>query len=144
MDFYWAFFGYVGDIEVRACLPNCSTNYQQIHAVHSMSWCHWWHPIAELIPGHEATEEVIGLVGSLGMMACASSTYHPWKLTAWDFENGPLEEEILFFEKPLFSGFMLVLRDVVYLLVKVWAGLSQVLECSLPGKHIQSSCGSTM
>lgn len=35
------------------------------------------HPIAELIPGHEATEEVIGLVGSLGMMACASSTYHP-------------------------------------------------------------------
>ena len=31
------FLGYVGDIEVRACLPNCSTNYQQIHAVHSMS-----------------------------------------------------------------------------------------------------------
>lgn len=31
------FLGYVGDIEVRACLPNCSTNHQQIHAVHSMS-----------------------------------------------------------------------------------------------------------
>ena len=42
MDFYRAFFGYVGSIEVRACLPNCSTHCQQIHAVHSMSWCHWW------------------------------------------------------------------------------------------------------
>lgn len=41
--------------------------------------------IAELIPGHEATEEVIGLVGSLGMMACASSTYHPLKANSLRF-----------------------------------------------------------
>ncbi len=61
----------------------------------------------------------------------------PKTITAGSPENGgPLQEEIPF-EKPSFSGF----RGLVYLLVKVWAGLSQVLECSPPGKHIQSCCG---